>query len=148
MISANAFSFLAIGTFVVCCALFVCAWPKMKNMNKWYSLGAVFLPLLSCVLFWSLALHMHAHFNGWPEQIGYHDFSVALKRHAEIQAFIITLTLTLSFTLVPLAALIISLTPKLRPLLSYLSLFYLACVPLAAFMFYFAPKGYLDWFWD
>lgn len=149
MISSSTFLFFCFSTFVACCVLFVSGWPKIKNMSKWYTLGAVFLPLLSCVIFWSMALHMHTHFNGWPRQIGYQDFSVALEQHAKIQEYILTLTFGVAFMAAPLLTLIFSLTPKLRPLLDYLRVFYLAFSLLALSLFAgIAPKGYLDWFWD
>ena len=134
---------------VVGCGLAGHAWTKMKTMSKWHILGACFLPLLSGILFWSLALHMHTHFNGWPEQIGDNGFPWALKQHANIQEFLFSCTFGVAFVVAPLLALIFSLTPKLRPLLDYLRVFYLAFSLLALSLFAgIAPKGYLDWFWD
>ena len=134
---------------VVGCGLAVRAWPKMKTMGKWHIIGAGFLPLLSCVLFWSLALHMHTHFNGWPEQIGDDGFPWALGQHANSQGFLFSCTFGVAFVVAPLLALIFSLTPKLRPLLDYLGVFYLAFLLLALCIFAdIAPKGYRVWFWD
>jgi hypothetical protein len=116
-------------------------------MSKWQILGASFLPLLSCVLFWSLALHMHTHFNGWPEQIGDDGFPGALKQHADIQGFIFSSTFGIALVIAPLLALIFSLAPRLRPLLNYLGVFYLAFA-LLVFCLWIAPKGYLNWWLD
>ena len=134
---------------VVGCGLAGHAWTKMKTMSKWHILGACFLPLLSGILFWSLALHMHTHFNGWPEQIGYNGFPWALKQHANIQEFLFSCTFGVAFVVAPLLALIFSLTPKLRPLLDYLGVFYLAFLLLALCIFTdIAPLRYRYWFWD
>ena len=134
---------------VVGCGLAGHAWIKMKTMSKWHIIGAGFLPLLSCVLFWSLALHMHTHFNGWPEQIGDNGFPWALEQHANIQEFLFSCTFGVAFVVAPLLALIFSLTPKLRPLLDYLGVFYLAFLLLALCVFSdISPKGYRIWFWD
>ena len=134
---------------VVGCGLAGHAWTKMKTMSKWHILGACFLPLLSGILFWSLALHMHTHFNGWPEQIGDDGFPWALKQHANIQEFLFSCTFGVAFVVAPLLALIFSLTPKLRPLLDYLGVFYLAFLLLALCIFTdIAPLRYRYWFWD
>ena len=132
---------------VVGCGLAVRAWPKMKTMSKWHIIGAGFLPLLSCVLFWSLALHMHTHFNGWPEQIGDDGFPGALNQHVDIQEFVFSCTLGVALVVAPLLALILSLTPRLRPLLNYIGVFYIAFALLVV-CFWTAPQGYLDWWWD
>ncbi len=132
---------------VIGCGLVGHTWSAIKTMSKWQILGACFLPLLSCVLFWSLALHMHTHFNGWPEQIGDDGFPWALKQHANIQGFIFSSTFGIAFAVAPLLALIFSLTPRLRPLLNYLGVFYRAFA-LLAFCIWIAPKGYLNWWLD
>ena len=147
MITSQIFSVLFVLASIIGFVLVVRTWPKIKTMDKRQILFASFLPLLSCVLFWSLALHMHTNFAGWPEQIGDDDFPSALKQHASIQAFIFSCTFGIAFVVAPLLALIFSLAPKLKPLLDYLGIFYLALVPLV-FGFWISPTGYLDWWWD
>ena len=146
--------FLPLVIYIILVCVFGCAlaWRSliaMKTMSKWRILGACSLPLLACIVFWTLVLHMHTHFNGWPENIQDHLFSVALERHREIQEYILTLTFGVAFIVAPLSALLVWARPRLRPLLNYLGIFYLAFLLLALSIFTdIAPKGYRDWFWD
>jgi hypothetical protein len=122
-------------------------WSKIKALGKRKILLISAHPLLACILFWSLAWHMHSHFDGWPQSIGDDGFPVALKYHADAASLVIGSVGLLAVFVVPFLALLFSLAPKLRPLLNHLLVYGMGFVLLLASL-WMAPDGYADWFLD
>ena len=104
-------------------------------------------PVVTAGLFFTLALHMHRRLDGWPRTIGTAGFPETLVMHAEVAQLVYgALLLGLLFAW-PIAVLLCSFVPRLRPGLLYLSVYALSA-GVAFGVMQLAPSPFLDWWWD
>ena len=78
--------------------------------------------LMGLFLFYSLAIHMHHSFNGWPKRIGTQGFSSALLIHDQIVGAYIIYLVLFTIIIVPVMILICLLVPHLNHLDIYFTL--------------------------
>jgi hypothetical protein len=103
--------------------------------------------LLALGLFYSLAIHMRRALGGWPTGIGEAGFPPSLVAHANIAAYYIAITLTVSFFTLPVAILTCLLVPRWRRFVRYFALYafvFLVCMLLTQL----APEPFLYWWRD
>lgn len=98
-------------------------------------------------LFYSLALHMHQNFGGWPPSIGFQGFSSFLEAHASLTIFYFYVLMLFNFFVLPWAMLVCLLRPNAGRFVPYLALY--------AFVFgvcwglmQLAPEPFLYWWRD
>ncbi len=104
-------------------------------------------PLLSIVLFFSLAIHMHRSLGRWPSSLGDRGFPPALVAHADSALSTFGALLLACIFVWPLALVLCTVVPKWRPGLRYLGLYAIASsLTYGAMML--APDPFLSWWWD
>ncbi len=104
------------------------------------------LPLISMLLFWTLALHMYYALGDWPKSIGTRGFPPALYWHAEIATMFFYMGLLVVLFAVPLTVCCL-LFKRTRHFAFYLFLF-LAAALLSIFSMMLAPKEFMTWWLD
>ena len=102
--------------------------------------------VLTLVAFYSLAVHMNSQFGGWPDFIGDDGFPQQLIVHAAFAQWTFVVVLLAALAM-PLLVGIFSLVPKLRAKIVYPASCGMACW-LCLFLTAFAPRGFLNWWWD
>ena len=102
---------------------------------------------LALGLYWSLAIHLHLSFGGWPEMYETTGFSSALLLHAKIQYNYLMFLSLLTLFVCPVMFLLCLLIKRLKKLVIYPSLQILGGI-LFILQMLFAPDGYTDWLWD
>jgi hypothetical protein len=109
-------------------------------------LATLAYPLLSFILYYTLALHLRWALGRWPESIGV-DPGTALFR---VHAWAAGLLFWLGFVIVPTAAalaLFFAFMPRTRKWAVYLMIFLAACLAVFGGM-QLAPTGFTNWWWD
>ncbi len=100
---------------------------------------------LALGLYWSLAIHLHLSFGGWPEM--YETTAPpALLLHAKIQYNYLMFLSLLTLFVCPVMFLLCLLIKRLKKLVIYPSLQILGGI-LFIFQMLLAPDGYTDWLW-
>tara|TARA_R110002072_G_scaffold2288_1_gene18874 strand:+ start:76 stop:519 length:444 start_codon:yes stop_codon:yes gene_type:complete len=107
---------------------------------------AALLPTLTLALFYSLAIHMHRSFGGWPESIGTHGFPGRLALHANLAMFSFSWMLLGTLVLVP-GLVLCACVPKLRPGVHYIAVYALSTA-IAFGVMQLAPEPFLYWWRD
>jgi hypothetical protein len=112
-----------------------------------FTLGSAAAPsILALILFYSLAVHMHAELGRWPEMLGETGFSAALKAHAFLATgyfWMWTMALMFIWPIILVAC----LWPSRRKYLLYVGIHALSFVVVLGLM-QMAPGGYRFWWWD
>ena len=108
---------------------------------------ALFPSVVVAILFWSLAIHMGVSTKGWPDGIGYDEFSGNLLVHAKISFAAYWQLFGVTVVGLPIILLVATILSRLRFLRFYLMVysFGMFVVTLSMSM---APRGYLDWWLD
>ena len=119
--------------------------PKLSR--RALQLTTISLPLITLLLYYSLAIHMHHRFDGWPQSIGMHGFPPSLAIHADVALFFyFSLLVGCVFTLPP-AGLLFAYLPRLRPGWPYYKFFAITWLAVYALSF-MAPENFEYWLWD
>ena len=134
---------LAVGLAVACVRLQGTPWR-----GRALSVGlAVVPPVVMLVLFYSLAVHMHRDFDGWPSSIGEAGFSEELSRHAHYARYVFGVVLLFSTFAWPVLCTLVLGIGKLRrfqPATVSFGATTLACFALMLL----GPGDFLYWWWD
>lgn len=137
---------LAIGIFSVAIGpMLVIQNPKPSH--RLTTIATTILPLVSLILFYSLAIHMHQSLDGWPDRIGMNGFSSSLTVHANVAYFAFGSIFFGCLFVWPVALLLCAAAPKLRPGLPYLEIYAVTCL-VAFAVSQMAPDDFLYWWWD
>ena len=144
MISALASAVLATASVAATPSL---SWKSPEDRRGLRLATALFLPVATGLLYFSLVGHMYLSLGAWPKTIGNEGFPTALLIHQDIAGlFFGALLLGLFFVWTPVV-LLSCFSQRLRSSLKYQGIF--AAVSLATFgLTFLAPHEFLNWWWD
>ena len=144
MISALASAVIATASVAATPSL---SWKSPKDRRALRLATALFLPVVTGLLYFSLVAHVYLSLGAWPKTIGNDGFPTALLIHQDIAGlFFGALLLGLFFVWTPVV-LVSCFSHRLRPSLKYQGIF--AAASLAIFgLTFLAPSDFLNWWWD
>jgi hypothetical protein len=116
-----------------------------KITRRWALL--LFVPgLITMGIFYSFAARMHSSLNGWPDFCDCEQLPPTLLLHSDIMYWAFGINLLMALC-IPIALILFYAVPRLRPHMVYPA-FLGSASWLCFFATFFAPAGFLNWFWD